>query len=47
MIKKNNILSIANNLNDNELESIIIKLQKILLDRMFPKNKKGERQMKK
>ena len=44
---KNIILSIAKNLPENELDKIIVKLQKILLDKMFPKDKKGERHMKK
>jgi len=44
---KNIILSIAKNLPKNELDEIIVKLQKILLDKMFPKDKKGERHMKK
>jgi hypothetical protein len=43
---KNIILSIAKNLPENELDEIIVKLQKILLDKMFPKDKKGERHMK-
>lgn len=43
---KNTIIGLAKKLNDFELDKLIVKLQKILLDRMFPKDKNGERHMK-
>jgi hypothetical protein len=46
-MNKNTIINLAKKLNDLELDKLIVKLQKMLLDRMFPKDKNGERHMKK
>lgn len=46
-MNKNTIINLAKKLNDLELDKLIVKLQKILLDRMFPKDKNGERHIKK
>lgn len=46
-MNKNTIINLAKKLNDLELDELIVKLQKMLLHRMFPKDKNGERRMKK
>ena len=41
------ILKEIKNLNVDDLEKLVVKVQYELLNKMFPKNKKGEREMRK